>query len=150
MQTLDNCARRAWQGINLSGKRVCKWQDMNLSCKILKCFGKPGYICDTCKTRLFCSNNLIFFTFSKNFVNKVYKIEILICLFSSLCIFISFIGHYGVHSVLKQCIEEIFRVISGWIKETFWKAIIRCNQWSRIDFMPFLSNCVIVFIFSVI
>ena len=42
MQTLDNCARRAWQGINLSGKRVCKWQDMNLSCKILKCFGNKG------------------------------------------------------------------------------------------------------------
>ena len=80
----------------------------------------------------------------------MYKKEILTCLFSLLHIFISFVCHYGVHSVLEQCIEEIFRVILGWIKETLSKAIIWCNQWSRIDFMPFPSNCIIVFIFSVI
>ena len=98
----------------------------------------------------FSENHVNIFTFFENFVNKMFKIEILMYLFSLLHIFICLLGHYGVYSVLKQCIEEILRPISGWIKETLSKAIIQSNQWSRVNFMPFPSNCIIIFIFSVI
>ena len=102
---------------------------------------------DICKTRLFSEHHVICLDFFENFLNKVFKYSHACFLH---CAYLCLLSHYGVHSVLKQCIEEIFRFISGWIKETLSKAITWCNQWSRVNFMPFLSNCVIIFIFSVI
>ena len=59
------------------------------------------------------------------------------CLFLLLHIFICLLSHNSVHSVLEQCIEEIFGFIPCWIMETLPKPIVWCNQWSWVNFVPF-------------
>ena len=67
----------------------------------------------------------------------------------SLCIFVGFFSHNGVHVWREQSFEEMFRVVLSWIKKTLPKPSVRGNIRSCIFLKPLPTDFIIFCIFSV-
>ena len=60
------------------------------------------------------------------FRQEIKEVFVLMILFPSASVFVSFFGHYCVHPRIKQFIKEVFWFILEWIQ----KALTETSVWS--------------------